>query len=543
MRKLIFFIVLSLFLLEGNSQTTFYIDDLAGNDNNPGTTVSSPWKSIERINKVLLKPGDSVLFRRGGHWIGNFSPKGKGVKGKRIVIGAYGKGPNPVLDAMGIISYGEKASCTVRLYNQEYFEIRDLKIKNFQPFEKPLKIENNGNTIYVNSIKNGIYIEGKDCGTLHEIFLINLEICDVNGDMSTKDNGGIFVEITGNVDESKRIPSNFDGLYTYGCYIHHVDRTGWSNTSIWWNRSLNSTWGDTLANGKVHNWFPSKNVVLRNNKFEYTGANALIVRVAESPLVEFCLFSHNGWKGSGNACFPFNCDNALFQYNEACYTIYNSEADSWDGKKDADAGGFDSDWNCKNSVFQYNYSHHNGFGGILICCNGGTKTSFNDRTIIRYNIFEDNLNHVIRTSGNVTNSKIYNNVIFSGEELDSVMLIYHKSWGGYSDSTAYANNIFYSEGAGNSINLGKSTRNIFIANTFYGKIENEPEDPLKSKLNPLFISAINSESNLKGFLRFLLQPQSPEIDNGIIIESYPQKDFIGNPILNKPYRGAFEIIK
>lgn len=540
MKNLILLITLSLFSVRLNSQTTFYLDDIAGNDINPGTSVSSPWKSIERINRVLLKTGDSVLFRRGGHWTGNLSPKGNGAKGGRIVIGAYGDGPSPLLDARGIISKGEKDSYTIRLYNQEYIEIRDLKIRNFHTSENPQKVENMGNTSFINTKKMGIYIEGRDCGTLHDIYLVNLEVCDVNGDMSTKDNGGIFIEITGNADESKRVISNFNGLYTEGCYIHHVDRSGWSNTSIWWNRSRHSRWGDTLANGKIHNWYPSKNVVIRNNRFEDAGANALIVRVADSPLIEHCLFSHNGGKGSGNASFPFNCDNALFQYNEACYTVYNSEADSWDNKKDADAGGFDSDWNCKSSIFQYNYSHHNGSGGILICSYGSTKTSFNDGTIIRYNIFEDNQNHVIRTSGNVTNSKIYNNVIYSGQELDSVMLIYHKSWGGYSDSTLYANNIFYSAGTANIINMGKSTRNIFIANTFFGKIENEPEDLLKSKSNPLFISATNSESNWKSFLKFMLQHQSPEIDKGIILEGHPQKDFLGNPVLGKPDRGAFE---
>ena len=351
------------------------------------------------------------------------------------------------------------------------------------------------------------------------------------------------MEVTGNEDENKRIPTNFEDVLLSGCYIHDVDRTGFSNTSIWSNRSLTSKWKDNLENGKVHNWFPSKKIIIRNNKFERTGANALIVRVAESPLVEYNLFNHCAIKGSGNASFPFNCDNALFQYNEASYTVYNSEADSWDGKKDADAGGFDSDYKCKNTVIQYNYSHHNGYGGILICCMGNNKTAFNDGTIIRYNIFENNQHHIIRTSGPITNTKIYNNVIFSGSELDSVMLLYHKSWSGFSDSTAYLNNIFYSKGNGNYIDLGKSTRNIFKANTFFGKIGNEPDDSLKSKANPRFISTTSSESNWKNFLRFMLQSDSPEIDQGIMIEGHSERDFIGNQIQGPPDRGVFEMNK
>ena len=537
-------LIAGLFLTLGIcAQTTYFVDNVSGNDSYIGTSVNFPFKTINRTNSVNLKPGDSLLFRRGGHWTGNLIPVGSGAPGKKIVIGSYGNGPLPELDARGSVAAGERMSSTIRLYNQEYIEIRDLKIRNYMPFETPSKRSEGGNTAYVYTLKRGIYIEGRDCGTLHDIYLINLEICDINGDMSSKDNGGVFIEITGNIDESKRIKSNFDGLYTMGCYIHHVDRTGWSNTSVWWNRSLESKWGDTLVNSKTHNWYPSYNVVLRNNKFEFAGANALIVRVSSSPLVEYCLFTHNGWKGSGNASFPFNCDNALFQFNEACYTVYNSEADSWDNKKDADAGGFDSDWNCKNSVFQYNYSHHNGFGGILICCDGTSPTGFNDGTIIRYNIFEDNKHHVFRSSGKTSNTKIYNNVIFSGKELDSVMIIFHKNWGGFSDSTAYVNNVFYSAGSGNSIEFGKSTRNIFLANTFFGEIVNEPDDPMKSKLNPLFISNNASEGNWMNHLRFMLQSQSPEIDKGVSIDGRPDKDFIGNPVSGIPDRGAFEFQK
>lgn len=507
---------------------------------NNGIQKKTSFSSIKKINELILKPGDSILFRRGGQWVGNFNPQGSGQKMKRIVVGAYGNGPAPVLDAKGIISNNEKASYTIRLFNQEYIEIRDLKIRNYNAFEVPRKLDLKENSVYVNSPKMGIYIEGKDSGTLHDIHLINLEICDVNGDMSDKDNGGVFAKITWNDDLSKRIKSNFDGFYTEGCYIHDVDRTGWSNASVWDRRSLHSNWGDALENGKIDNWYPSENMVQRNNKFTKVGANALIVRVAKAPLVEHCLFEYNGLKGSGNASFPFNCDDALFQYNEAAYTFYNTEATSWDGKKDIDAGGFDSDWNCKNTIVQYNYSHHNGHGGILICCDGASKTSFNDGTIVRYNIFEDNAHHIIRNSGNVTNTKIYNNVFFSSVAQDSVQILYHKSWNGYPDKTTYTNNIFYSTGKGNSFEFTKSTNNTFEANTFYGNIKNLPKDSKKSILNPLFTSASSSITNWKSPLRFILQNNSPAIDYGIPVEGHSIKDFLGNPIKGIPDRGAFE---
>jgi hypothetical protein len=119
MRNWLQIIVLSVLPLSGYAQSTYFLDDLAGNDNNRGTSVSLPWKSIEKINNTLLKPGDSVLFRRGGHWTGNFIPRGSGSAGRRIVIGSYGNGPLPVLDAKGLIANGERVSSTIRLFNQE----------------------------------------------------------------------------------------------------------------------------------------------------------------------------------------------------------------------------------------------------------------------------------------------------------------------------------------------------------------------------------------------------------------------------------------
>lgn len=42
---------------------------------------------------MKFKAGDSLLFRRGGLWVGNLKPQGSGVAGRHFVIGAYGRVP------------------------------------------------------------------------------------------------------------------------------------------------------------------------------------------------------------------------------------------------------------------------------------------------------------------------------------------------------------------------------------------------------------------------------------------------------------------
>ena len=524
------------------AQSTYYLDNIAGSDSNKGDSPSSAWESISKLNQTSLNPGDKVLFRRGGSWIGNLRPVGSGEEGKKIVIGTYGSGPAPLLDARGMVAEGEKASYTIRLFNQQYIEFRDLKIRNYLPFETPRKVEYRNNVAYTNSEKMGIYVQGEDCGSLHDISFINLEVYEINGSMETKHNGGIFMEITRSEDPEKQLPSNFVDILVSGCYIHDVDRTGFSNISAWWDRSLHSEWGDRLSNGEIHNWYPSEGIIIRNNRFERTGANALIVRVAKAPLVEYNLFYECSIKGSGNASFPFNCDEALFQYNEACYTYFNNEADSWNGRRDADAGGYDSDWNCKNTIIQYNYSHHNGYGGILICCDGGSKTGFNDGTIIRYNIFENNMHHIVRTSGPATNTTIYNNLFYSGSGIDSVMILYHKSWGGYSDSVAYHNNIFYSAGKGNYLDMGQSTRNIFENNIYHGHIGNSEPDPHGIIADPCLINTGDKGVGWKSWMGFMPVEGSPAIDGARIMKGHPEKDLRGAGIFGKPDIGPLEFI-
>lgn len=521
------------------AQTTYFVDNLAGNDSNQGTSVYAPLKSLERVNEIDFKPGDSLLFRRGGVWIGNFMPKGSGKEGKPIFTGDYGKGPLPELNAVGKIAPNENVSYTIKLFNQQYWEFKNLCIKNFKPFEIPQPVKNDGKSAFSNSFKMGIYIEGRDFGPLCYFHFTGLEICDINGAMQSKDNGGIFMNITWNENPELRKQTMFEDVVLQDCYIHDVDRTGFSNMTVWWNRSLTSQWGDTLANGKIHNWVPGKKMIIRNNKFERTGANALIVRATDSPLIEYNLFNTCAIKGSGNASFPFNCDNAVFQYNEACNTVYNTEVDSWDGKKDADAGGFDSDWNCKNTVIQYNYSHHNGLGGILICCDGGSKTGFNNGTILRYNVFEENQHHSIRISGPATNSKIYNNLFFSGAQSDSVILVYFKSWGGFSDSTQFLNNIFDATGVGGHFKFGKSTNNFFQRNLYFGDIQPLPDDFSALKCDPGFVNS-GGTNGFNTVLKFLLQKNSPAINAGILINDNGGKDFTGKIIDSNPEIGPFE---
>ena len=85
--------------------TTYYVSS-TGSDGNAGTSQSRAWQTLDRVNRADLKPGDTVLFRRGDQWRGSLRAR-SGGPGAPITYAAYGTGPKPVL--MGSVSRNEPA--------------------------------------------------------------------------------------------------------------------------------------------------------------------------------------------------------------------------------------------------------------------------------------------------------------------------------------------------------------------------------------------------------------------------------------------------
>jgi hypothetical protein len=75
---------------------TYYVSP-TGNDSNNGTTQSTPWKTLAKVNAFALQPDDQVLFQRGGEWRESLQPTHGGTSGHQIVFDAYGTGNRPLL--------------------------------------------------------------------------------------------------------------------------------------------------------------------------------------------------------------------------------------------------------------------------------------------------------------------------------------------------------------------------------------------------------------------------------------------------------------
>src|SRR5439155_27087357 len=85
------------------SGTTYYVSN-SGNDGNSGTSQSSPWKTMAKVQSFLgnLRGGDSVLFQRGGIWFEQLNLSNvNGASGAPILFGNYGTGNLPIIDGGG----------------------------------------------------------------------------------------------------------------------------------------------------------------------------------------------------------------------------------------------------------------------------------------------------------------------------------------------------------------------------------------------------------------------------------------------------------
>jgi hypothetical protein len=474
----------------------FYVDSRGGNDGNTGTSPAGAWKTLEKVNGTSFRPGDRILLKSSSVWEGQLWPKGSGVEGKPITVGMYGGGVKPVINGGGAV---EDA---VLLKNQEYCEIENLEITN---------------TGTTRAERRGVHVALENFGDAHHIYLRRLTIHDVNGVDTVKPNGGIHYTSVGD-----KKPSRFIDLRIENNEIYHVDRSGIFG------------WSDSWVRAK---WNPSLGVVVRGNQLHDIGGDGIVVVATDGALVEHNVVGHANQRSEGYnvAIWAWSADNTVIQYNEAYET-----------KGQRDGEGFDSDWNSRDTVIQYNYSHDNDGGFLLICNEGGHKDEEsvgNTGTVVRYNISQNDRTRGINLAGPVKDSQIYNNTIYVGPE-HTVDLLLFSDWNGWSESTRFYNNIFYSTGTARfsyaksrasdgayqtAGGFGMSKDNVFDSNVYYG-VEAPANDLRALTVDPKLAAPGQGTMGMASLTGYGLQATSPAKKNGKLIEKNGGRDFWGSAV-------------
>ncbi len=488
-------------LVHSPGNTTYYVDSEHGNDHSEGTTPDNAWKTLSRVNDTLFAPGDRILFKAGGRFSGQLAPRGSGTARAPITVDVFGQGVNPRIEA------GGRFHEALFLKNQDYWEINNLELTN--------------TGLTREKFQYGVRVAAWDFGTMRHIHLKNLFVHDVNGSLTKEDRGeghGIIWENGGG-----KIPSRFDDLLIEACHLLRTDRNGICGYS---------------ENSNRDNWFPSLNVVIRNNLLEDIGGDGIKVWGCNGALVE-----HNRLFGANRRApdysagiWPWSSDNTLIQSNEVTGVA---------GTRDGQA--FDSDGNCQGTVFQYNYSHDNEGGFMLICSAGKwTLPSMvpNTGTVVRYNISQNDRARTFHISGPVKSVTIYNNDFFVKENL-AVPIFLFTDWNGWPDGVFVANNIFYVEGRAryshgtgrnddgayqDAPGFGSATRIKFENNAYYGNHENRPSDPKSMTADPMLLDPGDGTTGLDSLEGYKLKVNSPCIRAGVPIPKSGGRDFWGHVV-------------
>jgi hypothetical protein len=472
------------------SAETYYVDSNAGNDNNSGLSQVRAWQSLNKVNSYSFSPGDTILFKSGGEWTGILHCKGQGSPDKPIVVDKYGGDKLPL-----IRGDGKENPYVVFLDNVQYWEVNNLEITDAGKDSA--------------DVKSGVYIYNSNSGTNRHIHLKKLFIHDITGFCNHEKGYGDAVNWYCQADQQK---TNYDDLLIEDCRMERIERNGIWGWTDHWRRDY---------------WYPSKNVVIRNNYLKDIGMSGIVIIGCDSAVTEYNYVEKPTLSGSGIGIWTWSSDNCIVQFNEVTGTY---------GTKDSQA--FDSDWNCRNNIYQFNYSHDNAGGFMLVCTSELAPSNLGCvGTIIRYNLSVNDgaITNIFAIWGPCEDTWIYNNTFYTDASFD-IPLVEHGDWNGWASGTHFRNNIFYTEGSFR-FSFGGSKENTFSHNLWSGNFVERPEDQYGVFQDPLFRGP--------GFTKpddFVLREGSPAAGRGMLIQSNGSRDYRGNAVSeNKsPAIGAFE---
>ena len=282
-----------------SNSKTYFISN-TGNDEFPGSK-EKPWKSIDHLNKMQLKPGDKVCFLSGiyhGTILINSIKKGNHFH--PIIITSLGKNP-------AIIVSGD--STGILVYQTSHIRIEHLHLI--------------GSGRKSGNIKNGLLIVNSNHIDLNDI--------DIKGYQKS-------------------------GLEIYSCYhviAQHITAhdNGFAGISVSGNdQNKLSTKDIVIRDCKAVN-----NPGDPSNLTNHSG-NGIIVSHCTNVIIEYCAATNNGWDmprvGNGPVgIWMYEADSVLMQY---CISYRNKTS-----KGAADGGGFDIDGGVTNSIIQYCLSYEN----------------------------------------------------------------------------------------------------------------------------------------------------------------------------------------
>ena len=468
---------MTLFVLPAYA-TDYYISSQNGDDDNNGTSPSSAWATFAHANATTFQPGDHILLERGSVWNGTIlSPRGSGEEGAPIVITSYGRrGGMPRINANGIQSTYNGASSAVihdptyypnfaygsgavTLFNQQYWEIKNLELTNM--LSGTFDPSNKANNF------SGVRVWARGAGTLNHIYISGNHIHDVTGEVSW----------SGDRAESKRTGGIVIYTWDYNSETSHtrfndiqVDHNVLSNVSMdaigIQQASKTNLYSDRASYGDDSTYTPYTNVRVYGNTIDNQMNNDSSDGI-QLIGVQFGHVYDNLILGGGTVGIEtdFN-DQTRIEHNEVAFVKQH-----YVNGGGVDHAGIDTDAESSNVIVQRNYVHDNGEGIIL------DAFTFGYNNFVRYNLIADNdigpegtapntiPGDQLRVAAENGSSFVDNNTVFDRDTVLPIFSFNQPKTKGDVASYFIQNNIF--DGGIGSWPGGTAIVTTFINNDYY----------------------------------------------------------------------------
>lgn len=516
--------------------TTYYVSSSTGSDQNSGTSESVPWKSLTKVDATTFQPGDTILFKAGDAWTGQLWPKGSGSSGAPVQINAYGTGAKPRIAGAGAVADA------VKLWNQQYWEIRDLDVSNAAPATSTPGA-NLGDF-------RGIHVGGDNGKPLDHFVVDSVYVHDVTGEVnwiggSTGDNkpgihwktgwdrskntGGIVFNTTvPDITAPPRTATAFHDVTIENSSVHNTSFGGIVLKQYTGDApgAVSTGWGKR-ASATDPKFTPFTRVTIQNNYITQNGTaygcDGIYLTDVQGGLVQNNLIDRVGTSGIE----LYTTDQVTVQHNETTGTVKKAGG--------ADFNGIDTDIATTNSVVQYNYIHNNGDGYLACACQALGYGS----AVFRYNVLASNSRTAILLSNSPGDTtKVYNNTVYNTGASSLVI--------GSGGTNTFNNNIFYT----NVARAGMSTSSgvVYNNNLYGGNSPTVPSgdtnavigDPRLSNPSAGGTGTEATGPDLNAGLNWKIAANSPAANAGITLANNGGLDYAAATVPIVPDIGAFQ---
>ena len=394
-----------------------------GDDSASGVNRKAAWRSIERVNRARLQPGDRVLFQAGQTFTGNLllTAEDAGTASAPVVVGALGDGP-------AILFAGGRTGITVE-------NAGGITIENLVVVGAGITNNSGFGILCDNTLTNATMLE--------HLSIKNVEV---------RGFGKHGILVTG-------APAGFRHVRVSRCLMHDnllggmeiAGRLPWDSPHY------------AHADVQVTQCRAFDNPGDPNYHKNHSGSGMVLYEV-DGGLMDRCMAWNNGalnGSGGGGPVGIWTCASRRVAIQH-CESFGNRT-------QGADGGGFDIDGGSEDCVLQYNYSHDNDGPGLMVYTYA--YASHTDRgNVVRFNISQNDSRKSrsyaglwVRNDGNgMTDLEVYNNTVIVGTWTDQAAGIH-----GEGVEANFRNNVFLAAGDAVPLRVEKPHGRLRFENNLY----------------------------------------------------------------------------